>query len=82
MGALIGAEWYITNWTNPILAHPTLPQLTVTRYYPTKMIAVDIFTHMGDWERMLVEYKRKAFKEHEVTDGGNVGFVKYGALAY
>jgi hypothetical protein len=82
IGALIGAEWFITNWTNPVLIHPSLPQLSVSRYYPTKRIAVDIFTHIGDWERSLIEYKRKAFKEREVTDAGVTGIVRYGALCY
>jgi hypothetical protein len=82
IGALIGGSWFISNWTNPILAHPTLPQLSVSRFYPESFIAVDIFTYLGDWEKNLVAYKRKQFKELEIEYAGKKGHVRYGALSY
>lgn len=82
IGALIGGAWWIQNWTAPCLAHPVLPQMTVTRFYPDAFVAVDIFTHVADWERKIIAYKREQFKNNEVEHGGKKGKVRYGALSY
>lgn len=83
VGALFGGHWFITNWTDPILIHPVLKsQMTVHRFYPQVWVAVDIFTHIGDWERQVIALKREAFKNFEASYGGQKHKVSYGALSY
>ncbi len=82
IAGVFDGKWYVTNWTHPVLVHPHLPQLSVSRFYPEDFVAIDIFPFMTDYDKNLIEFKRKAFKENEVTHGGKQGKVRYAALTY
>lgn len=80
IGKVFEGRWFITEWTDPILAFPDFGQLSVSRFYPETGVAVDIFKAIGEWETRLIEAKRKAFREREAEYGGKKIKVRYGAL--
>jgi hypothetical protein len=80
---IVGGTWFITSWTDPILNVPSVgQQMSVSRFYPTSFVAVDIFTNIGEHEKRIIEAKRKAFKENKVTYGNEKRKVRYGALSW
>ena len=80
---LLAAQWFVTDQTFPFLRHNvTGNQMSVSRFYPQVGVAVDIFVYMGDWEKQIIEQKRKLFKENDAELNGKPTRIKYGALSY
>lgn len=62
---LLGGSYYITEKIWPFLVWQGRP-LSVSEFYPESNIAIDKFFHMDEWELALVDFKKKALKEHGI----------------
>ncbi len=72
IGELIGGTYYYQNKPFASVLYRGVV-VTVSRWYPQRQVAIDIFKDIGETERHEIAFKRQAF--HDLG-------VRYGVLSY